>query len=106
MVEPDYPRDMYVWKGVPYHIDSVLKWKDGNAYFFQGKVFWKFNDKYMKVEDETPTLSAPFWMGCTSNPVPPLDGDSSTPSKATSITIFHYCIVFALALQFVANLLS
>jgi matrix metalloproteinase-16 (membrane-inserted) len=36
-VEPDYPRDMAIWKGVPYNIDSVFKWKDGNVYFFQGE---------------------------------------------------------------------
>lgn len=28
-VEPDYPRDMSMWKGVGYNIDSVFQWKDG-----------------------------------------------------------------------------
>lgn len=28
-VELDYPRDMAMWKGVGYNIDSVFQWKDG-----------------------------------------------------------------------------
>lgn len=28
-VEPDYPRNMAMWKGVGYNIDSVFQWKDG-----------------------------------------------------------------------------
>lgn len=28
-VELDYPRDMVVWRGVGYYIDTVFQWKDG-----------------------------------------------------------------------------
>lgn len=28
-VELDYPRDMSVWRGVGYNIDTVFLWKDG-----------------------------------------------------------------------------
>ncbi|KAI5637262.1 matrixin domain-containing protein [Phthorimaea operculella] len=63
-VEPDYPRDMAMWKGVGYNIDSVFQWKDGKTYFFKGKGFWKFNDLQMRVEHERQLPSAPFWMGC------------------------------------------
>lgn len=27
--ELDYPRDMVIWKGVPYNIDAAFQWKDG-----------------------------------------------------------------------------
>ncbi|KAJ2949188.1 hypothetical protein O0L34_g6131 [Tuta absoluta] len=67
-VEPDYPRDMAMWKGVGYNIDSVFQWKDGKTYFFKGKGFWKFNDLQMRVEHERQMPSAPFWMGCPSEP--------------------------------------
>lgn len=30
-VELDYPRDMAMWKGVGYNIDSVFQWKDGKC---------------------------------------------------------------------------
>ncbi|CAH2096085.1 unnamed protein product [Euphydryas editha] len=63
-VELDYPRDMAMWKGVGYNIDSVFQWKDGKTYFFKGKGFWKFNDLQMRVEHERQYPSAPFWMSC------------------------------------------
>jgi matrix metalloproteinase-16 (membrane-inserted) len=28
-VELDYPRDMSMWSGVEYNIDTVFQWKDG-----------------------------------------------------------------------------
>ena len=28
-VELDYPRDMSMWSGVGYNIDTVFQWKDG-----------------------------------------------------------------------------
>lgn len=31
-VELDYPRDMAMWKGVGYNIDSVFQWKDGKRH--------------------------------------------------------------------------
>lgn len=66
-VELDYPRDISMWKGVGTDIDTVFQWKDGKTYFFKGKGFWKFNDYHMRVQDDEQKLSAPFWMGCTTN---------------------------------------
>lgn len=28
-VELDYPRDMSMWRGIGYNIDTVFQWKDG-----------------------------------------------------------------------------
>lgn len=39
----------------------------GKTYFFKGNGFWKFNDLHMRVEHIEPKLSAPFWMGCSTN---------------------------------------
>ncbi|KAF4521068.1 hypothetical protein B566_EDAN012367 [Ephemera danica] len=64
-VELDYPRDMSMWSGVGYNIDAVFQWKDGNTYFFKGNGYWKFNDQKMRTFQESPSLSAPFWMGCS-----------------------------------------
>ncbi|KAG5878181.1 hypothetical protein JTB14_028197 [Gonioctena quinquepunctata] len=66
-VELDYPRHISMWKGVGTDIDAVFQWKDGKTYFFKGKGFWKFNDLHMRVEEKGQKLSAPFWMGCTTN---------------------------------------
>ncbi|KAJ8974533.1 hypothetical protein NQ317_009100 [Molorchus minor] len=66
-VELDYPRDMSMWKGVGTDIDAVFQWKDGKTYFFKDKGFWKFNDLHMRVDHVEQKLSAPFWMGCSTN---------------------------------------
>lgn len=63
-VELDYPRNMAVWRGVGYNIDSAFQWKDHKTYFFKGKGFWKFSDHGMRVEEENPKPSAHFWMRC------------------------------------------
>ncbi|XP_052742916.1 matrix metalloproteinase-2-like [Bicyclus anynana] len=63
-IELDYPRDMLMWRGVGYNIDSVFQWKDGKTYFFKGKGFWKFDDLKMRVQYEKPLPSAQFWMSC------------------------------------------
>lgn len=34
-VELDYPRDMSMWKGVGYNIDSVFQWKDGKINYIR-----------------------------------------------------------------------
>ncbi|XP_042236595.1 matrix metalloproteinase-25-like isoform X3 [Homarus americanus] len=62
-VELDYPRDMDMWRGIPYGIDAAFKF-NGTTYFFQGKVFWEFDDFRMRVKPKSPALSAPFWLGC------------------------------------------
>ncbi|XP_041979195.1 matrix metalloproteinase-2-like [Aricia agestis] len=102
MVELDYPRDMAMWKGVGYNIDSVFQWKDGKTYFFKGKGFWKFNDILMRVEEERQHPSAPFWMNCPVEragrrapyraPMNEPEAPGSTlrsPSKGTSIHDFR-----------------
>lgn len=32
-MELDYPRDMSIWRGIGYHIDAALQWKDGMQFF-------------------------------------------------------------------------
>lgn len=81
-VELDYPRDMSMWKGVPYNIDSVFQYKNGKTYFFKGKVFWEFNDRKMRVASTTPTVSSPFWMGCNIDLKPGEGRLHSAPSSA------------------------
>ncbi|CAD6206024.1 GSCOCG00009998001-RA-CDS [Cotesia congregata] len=65
-VELDYPRDISMFAGIGNNIDAVFQWKNGKTYFFKGNKFWEFDDLRMRVVHEKPRLSAPFWMGCTS----------------------------------------
>ncbi|XP_046391255.1 matrix metalloproteinase-2-like isoform X2 [Ischnura elegans] len=63
-VELDYPRDMKMWRGVDYNIDSVFKYTDGITYFFKGKGYWAFDDRKMRVRHKVQKLSALKWMKC------------------------------------------
>ncbi|KAL7027224.1 hypothetical protein ACKWTF_005366 [Chironomus riparius] len=63
-VELDYPRDMSMWRGIGYDIDSAFQYKDGKTYFFKGKGYWQFDDMRMRTSHEYPKQSASRWMGC------------------------------------------
>ncbi|CRK96840.1 CLUMA_CG009940, isoform A [Clunio marinus] len=56
-VELDYPRDMSMWRGIGYDIDSAFQYKDGKGY-------WQFDDYHMRVAHESQKKSAQRWMGC------------------------------------------
>lgn len=47
-VELDYPRDMSMWRGVGYNIDTVFQWRDGkNIYYekaYPGKFIFSFSN--------------------------------------------------------------
>lgn len=62
-VELDYPRDISVWHGVPYSLDSAFQY-GGITYFFKERQFWRFDDRMMRVHSRVPSLSAVKWMGC------------------------------------------
>ncbi|XP_046391248.1 matrix metalloproteinase-2-like [Ischnura elegans] len=63
-VELDYPRDMKMWRGVDYNIDSVFKYTDGITYFFKGIGYWAFDNRKMRVRHRAQKLSAQKWMEC------------------------------------------
>uniref|UniRef100_T1J720 Peptidase metallopeptidase domain-containing protein n=1 Tax=Strigamia maritima TaxID=126957 RepID=T1J720_STRMM len=95
-VELDYPRDMNMWKKVPYNIDAAFQWTDKNTYFFRKKHYWKFDDVNMIVENEKGSLSAPFWMKCPKDKlltkayvdVPYVEGGSTVPSCTHLLILF------------------
>ena len=63
-IELDYPRDIQMWKGVPYDIDGVFQYHDKKTYFFKGKHFWEFDDERMEVTKSSPMASGEFWLHC------------------------------------------
>ncbi|KAG5684905.1 hypothetical protein PVAND_014115 [Polypedilum vanderplanki] len=63
-VELDYPRDMSMWRGIGYDIDSAFQYKDGKTYFFKGSGYWQFDDMKMRVVHDRQKKSAYRWMGC------------------------------------------
>jgi len=63
-IELDYPRDIQMWKGVPYDIDGVFQYHNKKTYFFKGKKFWEFDDERMEVTTSSPTLVGEYWLHC------------------------------------------
>lgn len=61
-IEPDYPRDMSIWKNVPIPIDTAFKFQD-NTYFFKGDKMYKFYDMKMRVQVNWPKPIEDF-LGC------------------------------------------
>ncbi|KAL0272400.1 UNVERIFIED_CONTAM: hypothetical protein PYX00_005383 [Menopon gallinae] len=108
-VELDYPRDMSMWRGVGYNIDTVFQWKDGITYFFKGKGFWKFNDLRMRVENERQMPSAQFWMGCPRTSVkteePITTNEPEYPSRSSRNERSHF-VAFALLSVFFTYLFN
>ena len=62
-IELDYPRDMQMWKGVPYNIDAVFQYHDKKTYFFKGKHFWEFDDQRMEAAGG-PVAVGEVWLHC------------------------------------------
>ncbi|XP_038107614.1 matrix metalloproteinase-2 isoform X2 [Culex quinquefasciatus] len=85
-VELDYPRDMSMWKGVGYNIDSAFQYRDGKTYFFKGKGYWRFNDLRMSVDQADPHPSAPHWMKCQQHKVREPMVDVTTEDQEDVIT--------------------
>ncbi|CAG9817810.1 unnamed protein product [Phaedon cochleariae] len=72
----------------------VLNVCSGRTYFFKGKGFWKFDDQHMRVEHAEQKLSAPFWMGCSTNyrEKSPFTSSSGQKSSATAETAIFILI--------------
>uniref|UniRef100_A0A8D0L7X8 Uncharacterized protein n=1 Tax=Sphenodon punctatus TaxID=8508 RepID=A0A8D0L7X8_SPHPU len=63
-VEPGYPKDATLWKGVPAGADDVTGWNDGNTYFFQGLRYWRFTGGSVEADVGYPRSAAQDWMYC------------------------------------------
>ncbi|KAG7252770.1 hypothetical protein CRUP_010291, partial [Coryphaenoides rupestris] len=40
-MDPGYPKDASLWKGLPPNLDDAMRWSDGSSYFFKGKEYWR-----------------------------------------------------------------
>ncbi|XP_038659283.1 matrix metalloproteinase-17 isoform X1 [Scyliorhinus canicula] len=78
-MDPDYPKDTVLWKGLPSHLDDAMKWSDGAAYFFKGKNYWKVTDNNMAVDPGYPKSVARDWLACSE-----MQADSSISDQAHS----------------------
>ena len=88
-IELDYPRDLAMWKGVPYNVDSVFQARDKKTYFFKDKYFWEFNDKKMEVTGSSPMQVGEFWLHCPKEIHHPFKKAGST-SESSSLSNKKY----------------
>ncbi|XP_071318520.1 matrix metalloproteinase-25 isoform X2 [Trachinotus anak] len=74
--EPGYPRDNSLWAGVPSHMDDVISWGGGDAYFFKDNLYWVLKNGGMDQEIVTPKSIAVDWLRC---PAPPSTTTVTSP---------------------------
>lgn len=53
-MDPQYPKPIEKWRGLPENLDGALTLADGNSYFFKGKYYWQFNNEFIRPEKGYP----------------------------------------------------
>uniref|UniRef100_A0A8B9PCS9 Matrix metalloproteinase-17 n=1 Tax=Apteryx owenii TaxID=8824 RepID=A0A8B9PCS9_APTOW len=77
-MDPGYPSETILWKGIPSPLDDAMRWSDGESvYFFRGKEYWKVLDSEMEAEAGYPQSIARDWLVCS-------DMQSDSPEAAGS----------------------
>ncbi|XP_028287144.1 matrix metalloproteinase-17 [Parambassis ranga] len=73
--QPDtgYPKDNSLWEGMPYHVDDIMSWGEGDAYFFKDNFYWVIQKGSLNQAFSTPKSIAVDWLRCppASTPVVP-----------------------------------
>ncbi|XP_051489746.1 matrix metalloproteinase-17 isoform X2 [Apus apus] len=76
-MEPGYPSETILWKGIPSPLDDAMRWSDGASYFFRGKEYWKVLDNELEAQPGYPQSIARDWLVCS-------DMQSDSPEAAGS----------------------
>uniref|UniRef100_A0A803WFA1 Matrix metallopeptidase 17 n=2 Tax=Ficedula albicollis TaxID=59894 RepID=A0A803WFA1_FICAL len=64
-MDPGYPSEAILWKGIPSPLDDAMRWSDGASYFFKGKEYWKLLDSELEVQPGYPQSIARDWLVCS-----------------------------------------
>ncbi|NXL10050.1 MMP17 protein, partial [Mesembrinibis cayennensis] len=76
-MDPGYPSETILWKGIPSPLDDAMRWSDGASYFFRGKEYWKVLDSDLEAQPGYPQSIARDWLVCS-------DMQSDAPEAAGS----------------------
>uniref|UniRef100_A0A8C8RU45 Matrix metallopeptidase 14 n=1 Tax=Pelusios castaneus TaxID=367368 RepID=A0A8C8RU45_9SAUR len=64
-VDPDYPKNVAVWEGIPESPRGAFMGSDeAFTYFYKGSRYWKFNNQQVRVEPGYPKSVLRDWLGC------------------------------------------
>ncbi|XP_072839332.2 matrix metalloproteinase-17 [Pogona vitticeps] len=77
-MQPGYPSENMLWKGVPSQLDDATRWSDGSTYFFKGKEYWKVLDSELEVEPGYPQSIARDWLVCSD-----MQADAPEPAESS-----------------------
>ncbi|CAK9292975.1 unnamed protein product [Gordionus sp. m RMFG-2023] len=66
-VDNGYPKQLFIWEGLPVKIDDAMRWKNGKTYFFSGHDYYRFNDEQFKIDKTFPRSAPLWWFGCFSD---------------------------------------
>lgn len=77
-LDPGYPRDNSLWKGVPSDMDDVISWGEGDTYFFKDNLYWVLKRGGLDLEEVTPKSIAVDWLRC---PAPEFTPAPKNPRK-------------------------
>ncbi|XP_035998458.1 matrix metalloproteinase-17-like [Fundulus heteroclitus] len=68
--EPDanYPRSNDLWTGMPTHMDDIITFGEGDAYFFKDDFYWVLKNGGINQEYVSPKSTAIDWLRCPGPP--------------------------------------
>ncbi|XP_041830497.1 matrix metalloproteinase-25 [Melanotaenia boesemani] len=79
--EQGYPRDNGIWEGMPTHMDDIISWGEGDAYFFKDSLYWITSGGL--TQDITPKSIAVDWLRCPASSSTPTPTIPHNPKKCT-----------------------
>ncbi|XP_026884540.1 matrix metalloproteinase-14b [Electrophorus electricus] len=64
-VDPDYPKPISKWQGIPDNIKAAFMSRDQSyTYFYKANKYWKFNNQLLRVDPGYPKSALKDWIGC------------------------------------------
>lgn len=100
-LDPDFPKNSGLWKGVPTDMDDIISWGEGDTYFFKDSLYWVVKSGGLDNEEVSPKNTGVDWLRCpapTATPAPdkpqnPKDcscalHDSAAPPGGSVLLVF------------------
>ncbi|XP_077594980.1 matrix metalloproteinase-25 [Stigmatopora nigra] len=79
--ESGYPRDNSLWTGVPSHMDDIISWGEGDAYFFKDNNYWVLTSGGLDQDVVEPKSIAVDWLRCPILPPTSAPANPDDPHK-------------------------
>ncbi|XP_057681210.1 matrix metalloproteinase-17 isoform X1 [Corythoichthys intestinalis] len=79
--ESGYPRDNSLWTGVPSHMDDIISWGEGDAYFFKDNNYWVLSSGGLDQDVVEPKSIAMDWLRCPAPPPTIVPGSPHDPHR-------------------------